>query len=127
MPWPGNAPRLTGSAGWPVSWWRVSSRHRCSCAYCHRIRRCEKERSVPEFTCSTCGKTFTLPAHILDKYPGWTPRQCRSCRDATGAGNKRGKRAPVEENLTLAQVLKKYTAGPQDGVFTDGSANQIGR
>ena len=78
---------------------------------------------MPEFTCSTCGKTFTLPAHILDKYPGWTPRQCRSCRDATGAGNKRGKRAPVEENLTLAQVLKKYTAGPQDGVFTDGSAN----
>jgi ribonuclease HI len=29
----------------------------------------------------------------------------------------------VEENLTTAEVLAKYTGGPQDGVFTDGSAN----
>jgi ribonuclease HI len=28
-----------------------------------------------------------------------------------------------EENLTCAQVLAKYSAGPQTGVFTDGAAN----
>ncbi|MEM8710298.1 MAG: ribonuclease H [Planctomycetota bacterium] len=28
----------------------------------------------------------------------------------------------VEENLTLAEVLKAYTQGPADGVFTDGSS-----
>ncbi len=27
-----------------------------------------------------------------------------------------------EENLTTAEVLAKYTAGPKDGVFTDGAA-----
>lgn len=28
-----------------------------------------------------------------------------------------------EENLTVAEVLAKYTAGPVDGVFTDGAAD----
>jgi ribonuclease HI len=29
----------------------------------------------------------------------------------------------VEENLTVAEVLERYTEGPQDGVFTDGSSH----
>jgi ribonuclease HI len=75
---------------------------------------------MPEFTCATCGKSFSLPQATLDRYPGWKPKQCRACRDRA-----RGiEPAPmVEDNLTLEQVLRKYTGGPQEGVFTDGSAN----
>jgi ribonuclease HI len=79
---------------------------------------------VPEFTCASCGTTFTLPDDVLARYPGWTPKSCRRCRDgqsSTGTG-KRAKARAVEEHLTLAQVLAKYTRGPDDGVFTDGSA-----
>lgn len=32
------------------------------------------------------------------------------------------KYAVNEENLTLKEVLQKYSAGPQSGIFTDGSA-----
>ena len=81
------------------------------------------------FTCTTCGDAFALPAATLDKYPGWEPRQCRGCRaTSNGGGGSRSRArsrrsAPVEENLTLAEVLERYTDGPQDGVFTDGSAH----
>ena len=58
---------------------------------------------MPEFTCQTCGAAFSLPKHVLDRYPGWTPKQCRNCRDgnAPAAGNE----------------------DPQTGVFTDGGAS----
>jgi ribonuclease HI len=69
---------------------------------------------MASFTCADCGQQFTLSAKVLDRYPGWTPKQCMACRT--------GKQRPVEENLSLAEVLDKYTGGPQDGVFTDGSA-----
>ena len=76
---------------------------------------------MPDFVCSTCGETFSLPQATLDRYPGWTPKQCRKCRDGT-RGSADPTAAMVEENLTTAEVLRKYTAGPTDGVFTDGSA-----
>jgi ribonuclease HI len=75
---------------------------------------------VSEFTCSTCGTTFTLSAKTLERYPGWTPKQCRDCR---GGGGGRRPASAREEDLTLDQVLAKYTAGPADGVFTDGAAD----
>ena len=83
---------------------------------------------MTEFVCSDCGTTFSLPKSVQDKYPGWTPKQCRDCRDGGTAGatakvrGGRSRSGPVEENLTTAQVLAKYTSGPTDGVFTDGSA-----
>ncbi|CAN5315502.1 hypothetical protein BH20ACT8_BH20ACT8_08930 [soil metagenome] len=81
---------------------------------------------MPEFTCQTCAATFSLSDKVLDRYPGWTPKTCRSCRDGGGGANRvRGgaRRARIaEENLTVAEVLERYTDGPQDGVFTDGSA-----
>ncbi|MCK6544307.1 ribonuclease HI [Myxococcota bacterium] len=96
-------------------------------------------------TCTVCGATFTLSQAVRDKYPGWKPKTCMKCRPAkagasttgragaSGTGAAKAKRpAPpkaayagdvaVEENLTLAEVLAKYTEGPTDGVFTDGSA-----
>jgi ribonuclease HI len=84
---------------------------------------------MPEFICAECGTTFTLSQHVIDRYPGWTPRTCRSCRDkASGAAPRRSgggaKRAASghEDLLTLDEVLARYSAGPTTGVFTDGSS-----
>lgn len=65
---------------------------------------------MPTFTCRDCGDSFELPQAVLDRYPGWTPRQCRTCRDQAPA--KRGGVSPT----TPAE-------DPTDGVFTDGSAD----
>ncbi len=89
--------------------------------------------AVPEFTCQSCGDEFALPQHVLDRYPGWTPRQCRSCRDgggasaparsSTGSGSRsKTKTRTSSQVLTTEQVLVEFTAGPQDGVFTDGGS-----
>lgn len=83
---------------------------------------------MPKFQCQTCETTFELPQETLDKYPGWVPKFCRehSQRAKSKTAPKREykpKTAPREENLTLAEVLEKYTDGPDTGVFTDGSAS----
>ena len=87
---------------------------------------------MTEFVCTDCGSAFSLRQEVLDKYPGWTPKQCLACRTGTTPGTQQatktargaGRRTSlVEENLTTAQVLAKYTSGPTDGVFTDGSAH----
>jgi ribonuclease HI len=97
---------------------------------------------VPSFVCKECGKNFELSDATLSKYPGWQPKRCLACRKAaeTPSGRnpdaRRGPKRPTaeptrrllprssnrEENLTVSEVLNKYTAGPQDGVFTDGAA-----
>lgn len=60
---------------------------------------------MPDFTCQNCGDTFSLPQSVLDRYPGWTPRHCRNCRDeASGSGG-----------------ASRPTHDPQTGVFTDGA------
>ena len=88
---------------------------------------------MPSFRCHTCGAPFEIPQAAIDKYPGWQPKYCRE------HSPKRPTRAPLqtvtprrggaargsslrEENLTVAEVLSKYHAGPGSGVFTDGSA-----
>lgn len=96
---------------------------------------------MPEFTCSSCQATFSIPQSALDRYPGWTPKTCRKCKEGTtaseggsqaGTANPRrpsSSKAPKrisetrEEDLPVAQVLEKYTGGPQTGVFTDGAAS----
>lgn len=66
------------------------------------------------FTCTTCGKGFSVPPATLAKYPGWQPKTCVNCKKKGGTR---------EENLSRAEVLEKYHAGPITGVFTDGSAD----
>ena len=91
---------------------------------------------VPTFSCQGCGKDFTVPDATLAKFPGWQPKKCLSCKNKAGGGRKpfgggargggggRGRPASSrEENLTTAEVLVRYTAGPMDGVFTDGAAD----
>lgn len=93
--------------------------------------------TTKSFTCDACGKEFSLRADVLARYPGWTPRVCMGCKKkksgASGSrktGSSRAgsskrrfskKSTSKEENLSLAQVLEKYTEGPKDGIFTDGA------
>ena len=91
---------------------------------------------MPSFICSVCNVKFDVPQQALDKYPGWKPRYCREhspnnkkkATSASGGKARRGgarkrTRTRTEENLTLEQVLAKYTAGPETGVFTDGGCS----
>jgi ribonuclease HI len=88
---------------------------------------------VPSFACQNCAKEFAVPEATLAKYPGWQPKLCLSCKKQNPKGPS--KKAPAarprstrplassrEENLSVAEVLAKYTSGPVDGVFTDGAA-----
>ena len=89
---------------------------------------------MPNFQCSVCSKAFEVPQAALDKYPGWQPKHCRehskqrSAREPqlltqnTEVGGVGRGRTVREENLTIGQVLSKYSGGPESGVFTDGSA-----
>jgi ribonuclease HI len=72
------------------------------------------------FQCQVCGEPFELAQSVLEKYPGWSPKHCRAHSTRQKAPRRAG-RAGREENLTRSQVLNKYHAGPQDGLFTDGS------
>ena len=94
---------------------------------------------MPDFTCADCGGRFSLPDAVLARYPGWTPRQCRECRDKAGGAASTGtsasaskakpavrggrKRTSVEDNLPVADVLARHSGGPLEGVFTDGSSD----
>jgi ribonuclease HI len=70
---------------------------------------------MPEFTCQSCGDTFTLPDSILDRYPGWTPKHCRTCRDS-------GARESGRSQATAIPGIPEPTEDPTTGVFTDGSS-----
>ena len=76
---------------------------------------------MPVFTCETCHKEFSVRGDILERYPGWTPKQCLDCR------NDAKPRSPTpsatkSRDMTLAEVLAMYTDGPDTGVFTDGAS-----
>ena len=80
----------------------------------------------PNFRCRVCGAEFHVPTATLDKFPGWRPSQCLRCRGRTKAKSTgaaaRGRGIP-ELNLTVAEVLARFTGGPDTGLFTDGSAS----
>lgn len=78
------------------------------------------------FTCETCGARFDVRQEVLDRYPGWVPKQCMDCRasNRAPAPPERAPRPPKNRvrELTLAEVLERYTEGPDTGVFTDGAS-----
>lgn len=82
------------------------------------------------FTCGDCGNEFTLAASVLKKYPNWTPRQCMDCRQRVApkaaAPSKltarRGASLTRTQDISTAEVLMRFTAGPDTGIFTDGSS-----
>ena len=65
---------------------------------------------MPSFTCSRCGDGFALSQAVLDRYPGWTPKLCLSCKDPNAGGTKKKQNPEVP------------ATDPTTGVFTDGSA-----
>lgn len=66
---------------------------------------------MPDFHCVDCGTSFSLPQSVLDRYSGWTPRQCRDCRgdSKSSTGGKEQAAGPPGDD-------------PSSGVFTDGSS-----
>jgi ribonuclease HI len=72
---------------------------------------------MPSFVCESCRSAFSVPPATLAKYPNWTPKKCVRCRKAASPSGA------LEENLTTAEVLERYTRGPENGVFTDGAAD----
>lgn len=84
------------------------------------------------FICQTCGKSFSVRQDILERYPGWSPRQCMDCRKrgAVARGGEQSARAAGQSRLSaskrrdmsLGEVLSSFTAGPKTGVFTDGAS-----
>lgn len=80
---------------------------------------------MPDFTCGSCGKAFSIPEATLAKFPGWTPKVCLACKNGKGAPRKAARpRADAREsNRTTAEVLATFSEGPSSGVFTDGAAS----
>ena len=85
------------------------------------------------FTCQTCGREFELSQSVLDRYPGWVPRQCMDCRNDAGgrptaspAGTAGGSGSSASRtktrDLTVGEVLSSFTDGPDTGIFTDGAS-----
>lgn len=69
---------------------------------------------MSDFVCEDCGKSFSLPAHIEQRYPGWTPRQCLACRNAARSGSA---------GSAAETVTDTGDTGPSTGLFTDGGAS----
>ena len=78
---------------------------------------------VPDFTCQECGRRFEISEQALAKYPGWKPKMCMRCKQPSRNASRRLIASIKEENLTTAEVLRKYQGGPKTGVFTDGAAD----
>ncbi len=83
--------------------------------------------STEPLICVACGESFTPRAALLERFPGWRPKECPRCyrapRASTDGGPGSDRTAGREEGPTLAQVLERYAAGPDTGVFTDGAAS----
>jgi len=84
---------------------------------------------MPRFQCSVCSTDFEVPQPSLDRFPGWKPKFCRkhspSKKSKPSGAKKSSPRKGAsdrDERLTCAEVLAKYTEGPTEGVFTDGSS-----
>lgn len=71
---------------------------------------------MAEFTCLDCGTRFDLPPSVAARYPGWVPKQCLDCRDGGRAKPVRGGSGATDN------VLERFDAGPDTGVFTDGGS-----
>lgn len=72
---------------------------------------------MPDFVCRDCGTSFDLAQSILDRYPGWEPRQCRACRDGSS------RRSTTGASSSGRSTNGSPTSDPTTGVFTDGSSS----
>lgn len=70
-------------------------------------------------TCRSCGREFEPDPALLQRYPGWTPRECPDCYRAGRRGTRPGNGGGASQP-TLADAP---VDSPTSGVFTDGSAS----
>lgn len=86
---------------------------------------------MPDFNCTVCGESFSIPQTTLDRFPGWEPKFCRAHSPAKKKTQKKapsrsragGRASGTQElDLTLDEVLARFADGPDTGVFTDGGA-----
>jgi len=71
---------------------------------------------MPSFTCRDCGASFVLSQDVLERYPGWTPSQCRSCRGSSATSKR------AVHNRRVKPTDAGAVTDPSTGVFTDGSS-----
>lgn len=67
---------------------------------------------MPDFQCTDCGQSFSLSDEVLNRYPGWTPRQCRRCKPVKGSGT-----------ASRSGSSGSPSTDPQEGLFTDGACS----
>lgn len=78
--------------------------------------------AMPDFSCTTCGKPFSVADATLAKFPGWTPKQCMSCKNANPkAGGATSARSGSKARSGAA--MPALADDPNSGVFTDGAAS----
>lgn len=68
-----------------------------------------------DYVCELCGRTRTLSADVVAKYPSWVPKRCMGCRD----GGRQGSTTRGERHSPV-QAQQRFTQGPGSGIFTDG-------
>ena len=73
--------------------------------------------------CESCGRSFRLLPSASAPYPGWRPRRCLECRDRGQGRVRHGSPVTRGPSLTTAEVLRRFSGGPESGVFTDGSSS----
>ena len=64
------------------------------------------------FVCEQCGKTFTLPAATLARYPSWKPRACMQCRDAAAGGAARASKSACKPQAARSASRSTRTGAP---------------
>ena len=81
------------------------------------------------FRCTVCNEEFSLPEHVREKYPNWTPKYCvkhspKKDSSSQSGASKKDKKSSVTAvaDLKVDQVLEKFNEGPDSGIFTDGGS-----
>ena len=70
------------------------------------------------FSCSTCGREFSLPAATRKKFPGWAPSKCPACFKKGGPPAKAKPRRPRQKEISSVvtaakgNVMTFLTPGP---------------
>ena len=80
---------------------------------------------MAKFSCTVCSSEFVVPDQALEKYPGWKPKYCKEHSPKKASDPSKSKSfasVTLLNDLTLEEVLERFSEGPDSGLFTDGSS-----